>query len=84
MLKLNAPSIFFFLIIIIQKRCHSVASQGAATATLDTQPIMIVYLALPHVDIGVLPYQPDINVMSPTMSSTHKYKYHINYHVNIL
>lgn len=60
------------------------ASQGAATSTLDILPIMIVYLALPHVDIGVLPYQPDISVMSPIMSSTCKYKYHINYHVNIL
>ena len=45
------------------------ASQGAATSTLDILPIMIVYLALPHVDIGVLPYQPNISVMSPTMSS---------------
>lgn len=53
--------------------CHSVTSQGAATSTLNTQLIMIVYLALPHVDIGVLPYQPDISVMSPTMSSTRKY-----------
>ena len=68
MLKLNALS-NFFLIITIQKMCHSMASQGAATSTLDILPIMIVYLALPHVDIGVLPYQPDISVMSPTMSS---------------
>ena len=60
------------------------ASQGAATSTLDILPIMIVYLALPHVDIGVLSYQPDISVMSPTMSSTCKYKYNTNYHVNIL